>query len=191
MRSLPVLSGLLCGAGLVAPARAQALIPAQLPAQPTPQAVAPATDAAANRSYTIAVVANPERAALVARLKAELADLGFRVEEAPPDLGSDALDALTDGAHFLALVRVDEAGQAIEFRIRAPDSGELIRDRVPLRPRRADVAAVATVELLRARLIKLGILAAPPPPLMRTMCRSAPNARSCSRATLLRRTSQL
>jgi hypothetical protein len=119
---------------------------------------------ATERGYAVAVVANPERTALVARLSAELGDLGFRVEEAPSELGPEALDALTDGVHFLAIVRVDEAGQAIEFRIRAPDSGELLRDRVPLRPRRADVAAVATVELLRARLIKLGSLSAPPPP---------------------------
>jgi hypothetical protein len=100
---------------------------------------------------------------LVARLHAELEDLGIRVEEAPADLGPEAFDALTDGTHVLALVRIDETGQAIELRIRTPESGELLRDRVPLRPRRADVAAVATVELLRARLIKLGILHAPPP----------------------------
>jgi hypothetical protein len=118
----------------------------------------------ADQGYALAVVANPDRPALVARLRAELGDLGFRVEEAPAELSSDALDAFTDGIHFLAVVRIDEALQAIEFRIRSPQSGELSRDRVALRPRRADVAAVATVELLRARLIKLGILSAPPPP---------------------------
>jgi hypothetical protein len=155
----------LCGAGLIVTARARAQTP-------PPPANAISTDA--ERGYTIAVVANPDRAALVARLRAELGDLGFKVEEAPADLGSEALDALTDGTHYLALIRIDEAGQAIEFRVRARDTGKLLHDRIALRPRRADVAAVATVELLRARLIKLGLLPAsasappaaplPPPP---------------------------
>ncbi len=97
----------------------------------------------------------------MARLHAELDDLGLAVQEAPADLSPDALDTLLDGAHVLALVRIDEPAQAIEFRVRAPGSNQLSRDRVQIRPRRADVAAVATVELLRARLIKLGVVAAP------------------------------
>jgi hypothetical protein len=155
VRSLAVLSGLVCGAGLLftSGAHAQEATAARAPEDTAPPAL----------GYTVAVVANPSREPLVARLRAELGDLGFHVEEVPAELGPDALDALTDGTHFLALVRIDETGQAIEFRIRTPDSGELVRDRVPLRPRRADVAAVATVELLRARLIKLGILRAPTP----------------------------
>jgi hypothetical protein len=159
VRSLAVLSGLLCGAGLVVvvPARAQSL---DASGPPPEQSSAPQ----AASGYTVAVVASSDRPALVARLRAELTDLGFHVEEAAADLGSDGLDALTDGIHLVALVRIDEADQAIEFRIRSPASGELLRDRVPLHPRRADVAAVATVELLRARMIKLGILHAPPPP---------------------------
>lgn len=157
MRRLAVLSGLLCGAGLLVTARADAQSVDVSPPAADPGPIAP-TD----QGYAIAIVANPDRVGLVARLHAELDDLGMRVEEVPADLGPDALDAVTDGTHFLALVRIDESGQAIEFRIRAPDSGELLRDRVPLRPRRADVAAVATVELLRARLIKLGVLRAPP-----------------------------
>jgi hypothetical protein len=110
------------------------------------------------------LVPDPERPALAARLHAELDDLGFAIQEAPGDLTPDAFDAFTDGARVIALVRIDEAGQAIEFRVRAPSTGELSFDRVPIRPRRADVAAVATVELLRARLIKLGLLEPPAPP---------------------------
>jgi len=159
VRSLAVLSGLLCGAWLVVTglARAQSVEPSG----PQPEQ---GYSARPDDGFTVAVVANPERPALVARLRAELTDLGFHVEEAPADLAPDALDTFTDGIHYLALLRIDEAGQAIEFRIRAPASGELLRDRVAIRPRRADVAAVATVELLRARLIKLGILHAPPAP---------------------------
>jgi hypothetical protein len=114
--------------------------------------------------YSVAVVTSPERRALVARLEAELSDLGFHVEEAPAELDAGALDALADGTHVLAVVRIDETGPAIDFRIRASDGAPLMRERVPLRPKRADVSAVAAVELLRARLIKLGILLAPEPP---------------------------
>lgn len=113
------------------------------------------------QGYAIVLVVDADRPALMARLHAELDDLGLGVQEAPADSSTDALDALLDGARVVALVRVDEPAQAIEFRVRAPGSNELSRDRVALRPRRADVAAVATVELLRARLIKLGVVAAP------------------------------
>jgi len=100
----------------------------------------------------------------MARLHAELEDLGLTVQEAAADLAPETLDSLLDGSRVLALVRVDEPAQAIEFRVRAPGSTELSRDRVAIRPWRADVAAVATVELLRARLIKLGVVAPPAPP---------------------------
>ena len=114
----------------------------------------------------IALLENPEQRALIARLRAELDDLGFRVEEVPPDENPETLEVLADGTRVLALVRIDETAQAIEFYIHAPASGDVLRDRVPIRPRRADVAAVATVELLRARLIKLGILQPPPEPVV-------------------------
>ncbi|HWZ88522.1 MAG TPA: hypothetical protein VNW92_06715 [Polyangiaceae bacterium] len=161
MRSLRVLSGLVCGAGLLFAPRARAQ---ETPPVSAPTASPPPVSAPLELGYTVGVAASPGREPLVARLRAELSDLGFRVEEVPAELGPEVLDALTDGSRYLALVRIDETGQAIEFRIRAPGSSELLRDRVPVRRRRADVAAVATVELLRARLIKLGILRAPPPP---------------------------
>jgi hypothetical protein len=167
VRSLPVLSGLLCGAGLVVSVcvHAQSVAPVDTQSSDPISVRSPdPSSAPVELGHTVAVVANPDRQPLVARLRAELTDLGFHVEEAPADLSSDALDALTDGSHLLATVRIDDAGQAIEFRIRAPDTHELLRDRVPLRPKRADVSAVAAVELLRARLIKLGILRAPEPP---------------------------
>jgi hypothetical protein len=167
VRSLPLLSGLLCGAGLVVSVgvRAQSADPIDTQAAAPSSVRSPdPSDAPVELNRSIAVVANPDRQSLVARLRAELTDLGFHVQEASADLSSDALDALTDGSHLLATVRIDEAGQAIEFRIRAPDTHELVRDRVPLRAKRADVSAVAAVELLRARLIRLGILRAPEPP---------------------------
>lgn len=157
MRSLAVLSGLLCGAGLV--------VPAYVHAEPADASVVRDMDGTpTSRGFTVAVVANADRPALVARLEAELSNLGFRVEEVAAELDSGALDALTDGTHVLAVTRIDETGPAIEFRIRATDAAPLVRERVPLRPKRADVSAVAAVELLRARLIKLGILRAPEPP---------------------------
>jgi hypothetical protein len=157
VRSLAVLSGLLCGAGLLVSARVQAQT-----ADPSPVQNMDGTPI--SPGYTVAVVANPDRQALVARLQAELSDLGFHVVEAAPELDAGALDALTDGTHVLAVVRIDETNPAIEFRIRASEGAPLMRERVPLRPKRADVSAVAAVELLRARLIKLGILLAPEPP---------------------------
>lgn len=165
------------GAGLFAsPARAQGPSPAEN--------AAPAPDSAvssASQGYVIVLVVDADRPALMARLHAELGDVGLTVQEAPADLRAEALDSLLDGGHVVALVRIDEPGQAIEFRVRAPGSNELSRDRVQIRPRRADVAVVATVERLRARLIKLGVVAAPalppaplpppPPPVLETFPR--------------------
>ncbi|HEX3774447.1 MAG TPA: hypothetical protein VHV51_08280 [Polyangiaceae bacterium] len=167
MPRLAIISGLLCGAALVVTKSARAQSPdANEPATAqVPSSLAePRQAAALDGNRVIVLVPDPERPALAARLHAELDDLGFAVEEAPSDLTPDAFDAFTDGARVVALVRIDEATQAIEFRVRAPRTGELSLDRVPIRPRRADVAAVATVELLRARLIKLGLLEPPPPP---------------------------
>jgi hypothetical protein len=163
VRSLAAFSGLLCGLAVTAHAHAEDGNPSTAPDVAAPSA--PVVSARVDQSYAIAVVANENHQPLVARLRAELIDLGFRVEDAPQDLSAEALDALTSSARLLAVVRIDEATQAIEFRVRVPDSGELVRERVALRPRRADVSAVATVELLRARLIKLGILRAAPAPL--------------------------
>ena len=159
MRGQAVLSGLLCGAGLIGTAHAQAPAPDASTTRPEPSA-----PQAAEQVFAIALLENPEQRALIARLRAELDDLGFRVEEVPPDENPDTLEVLADGTRVLALVRIDETAQAIEFYIHAPATSDVLHDRVPIRPRRADVAAVATVELLRARLIKLGILQPAPQP---------------------------
>jgi hypothetical protein len=151
----------LCGAGLIGSARAQTPTPDATTTRLEPSAPEPV-----RQVFAIALLESSGQRALLARLRAELDDLGFRVEEVQAEDNPDSLETLADGARVLALVRIDETASAIEFSIHVPASSEVLRDRVPIRPRRADVAAVATVELLRARLIKLGILQPLPQPVV-------------------------
>jgi hypothetical protein len=117
-----------------------------------------ARDLLASESPTIVLVTSERHVALQQRLRAELLSLDYRVEEVEqPPIGT-SLEEISKDREAIAALRVTPGGEAVEIWVtsREPDAGKT-REFVPISRRRGlDVNAIAAVEVLRARLVKLG-----------------------------------
>lgn len=116
-----------------------------------------ASEARADAS-TIVLVTSSRHTALEHRLRAELLSLDFRVEEIDTAEPRVSLEQLARRRGAIAAMRVTTAGEAVEIWVasREPDAARS-REFVPVSRRRGvDVNAISAVEVLRARLVKLG-----------------------------------
>ncbi|HWA71293.1 MAG TPA: hypothetical protein VG937_03110 [Polyangiaceae bacterium] len=95
-------------------------------------------------------------AELHARLRAELAGLGWRVREIP--LGNDlALAQVARRARTLAVLRVGRSAEGIEVWVAPEVDSEARSEWVDVDPKRPELAVLRAVEALRARFLELGI----------------------------------
>jgi hypothetical protein len=125
--------------------------------------------AIAQQPLLVAIVRGKGDEMIVGRLVAELSALGFEVAELPdPSPATTPLAELADRARAVALLRPKGRSQ-IELWVRDPNTGETAFAEIVTESeqRGHDVVALRAVEVLRARLVRLGITTTstePPPP---------------------------
>lgn len=108
------------------------------------------------RHTAIALVSGGANAELHARLRAELAGLGWRVREIP--LGNElALAQVARRAGTLAVLRVGRSAEGIEVWVAPEVDSEARSEWVDVDPKRPELAVLRAVEALRARFLELGI----------------------------------
>jgi hypothetical protein len=108
------------------------------------------------RHTAIALVSGGADAELHARLRAELAGLGWRVKEM--GLGGDlALAQVARRAGTLAVLRVGRAAEGIEVWVAPEVDSEARSEWIDVDARRPELAVLRAVEALRARFLELGI----------------------------------
>jgi hypothetical protein len=108
------------------------------------------------RHTAIALVSGGANAELHARLRAELAGLGWRVKEM--GLGADlALAQVARRARTLAVLRVGRSAEGIEVWVAPEVDSEARSEWIDVDARRPELAVLRAVEALRARFLELGI----------------------------------
>jgi hypothetical protein len=118
--------------------------------------LAPRVAAAQPRHTAIALVSGGADAELHARLRAELAGLGWRVKEM--GLGGDlALEQVARRAGTLAVLRVGRSAEGIEVWVAPEVDSEAASEWIDVDARRPELAVLRAVEALRARFLELGI----------------------------------
>lgn len=115
-----------------------------------------ATADAKPRRSAVALVTGGSEPALVARIQAELAALGWRVKAVPGDRG-EALVQVAKRAQTLAVVRFGPRGEGIELWVAPEPAAESQQEWIAIDAGGADVAVLRAVEALRARFLELGI----------------------------------
>ncbi|HET9960596.1 MAG TPA: hypothetical protein VFQ61_39265 [Polyangiaceae bacterium] len=109
------------------------------------------------RRTAIALVGASGQSALQARLRAELTQLGWRVQEIAP--GAElALAQVARRTHTLAALRVGRGGEGIELWV-APeaDSEQARSEWIDAAGGRGDLAVLRAVEVLRVRFVEFGL----------------------------------
>lgn len=118
--------------------------------------VGPRMALAEPRHTAIALVSGGADAELHARLRAELAGLGWRVKEMP--LGAElALAQVARRAGTLAVLRVGRSAEGIEVWVAPEVDSEARSEWIDVDGRRPELAVLRAVEALRARFLELGI----------------------------------
>ncbi len=108
------------------------------------------------RRTAIALVSNGANRELYARLRAELAALGWRVRDVAP--GPEVtLANLARRAHTLAVLRVSAGAEAIEVWAAPEVDAEARTEWIDVDASRPELAILRAVESLRARFLELGI----------------------------------
>jgi hypothetical protein len=108
------------------------------------------------RHTAIALVSGGADAELHARLRAELAGLGWRVKEL--GLGGDlALAQVARRAGTLAVLRVGRSAEGIEVWVAPEVDSDARSEWIDVDARRPELAVLRAVEALRARFLELGI----------------------------------
>ncbi len=119
-------------------------------------ATASVAHAQTQRRTAIALVSGGGGPEVGARLRAELAGIGWRVIDVDPG-GDVALAKIARRAGTLAVVRVSREGDGIEVWVGPEVAAEATSEWIDVEPGLPSTAVVRAVEALRARFLELGI----------------------------------
>lgn len=123
--------------------------------------------AAAALAQKVAIARTPGDRRIASRVNAELSALGFEVQLVPETSSTEprSLREIALGHGAVAGLRASPSKTGIELWIVNPNTGATAYEEVvTVASRNDELLALRSVEVLRARLLKLGVLSSAPPP---------------------------